>query len=149
MATQDYIRLRPLSLNELPPQQALGNTSSTVQLQPLVSTILSQGLKFVDEEFSNFTRKNLAADSKPSLAQVEVLSLEREKETWFARRSKHANAPTEGSASWEEFDGVLRVQHAKNEMNYTPDVIDAYQVCEWSGPDLQIEGWENVTCEGM
>ncbi|MCJ1397088.1 hypothetical protein MMC11_000280 [Xylographa trunciseda] len=52
-------------------------------------------------------------------------------EAWFARRSRHADAASTGTAAWAEFDGGLRARHSANEQAYTPDVYDAHRVLAW------------------
>lgn len=49
----------------------------------------------------------------------------------FARKSTHVHKAETGTATWEEFDGGLRVQHSEHEREYTPDVFDAFKVLDW------------------
>ena len=146
-ASQNYIRLSPLSCNDLPLHEALGNTSSTAQLQSLVDSILTQASLFLDSDLNSFTRTSLS-ESKPSTSQVEVLSQDRDKKTWFARRSKHNSVATQGSADWSEFDAALRVQHVLRQKEYTPEILDTFEVCAFDGRDLKAVGWKDITCGG-
>ena len=49
----------------------------------------------------------------------------------FARKSTHIHKTETGTATWEEFDGGLRVQHSEHEREYTPDVFDSFKVLDW------------------
>ena len=49
----------------------------------------------------------------------------------FARKSTHTSKSETGTATWEEFDGGLRVQHSEHEREYTPDVFDSFKVLDW------------------
>ena len=49
----------------------------------------------------------------------------------FARKSTHVHKPETGTATWEEFDSGLRVQHSEHEREYTPDVFDSFKVLDW------------------
>ena len=53
-------------------------------------------------------------------------------EQWFARRSVHKDTPLPGTASLGEFHGGVREAHSQHEMEYTPDVYDAYEVMDWN-----------------
>ena len=57
---------------------------------------------------------------------------EKPAEAWFARRSRHFNHNSAGTANMEEFDYGLRQHHSKHEQEYTPDVYDSYQVLDWA-----------------
>ena len=50
----------------------------------------------------------------------------------FSRKSTHINKPETGTATWEEFDSGLRVQHSEHEREYTPDVFDSFKVLDWN-----------------
>jgi len=110
-----------------------------------------------------FKVKSANKQSSPSSASVELLScdinvdLPKEvrpagsvgnTEAWFARTSIHENAPKDGTASWEEFDGGLRASHSQHEMDYTPDVYDAHEVLDWNSELDSIKrtvgGWQDV-----
>jgi hypothetical protein len=45
--------------------------------------------------------------------------------------------------SYEEMDGVLRENHDKNEMEYTPAIYDVNTVLEWEVNE-SIDGVRNV-----
>jgi hypothetical protein len=74
---------------------------------------------------------------------VQVLHGKVEGDYWVARRSIHADAHEKGTASWDEFEDGLRVEHSKKEGEYTPDVADVVEVCSW--PLEAMDGWEQPT----
>ncbi|KAL1595858.1 hypothetical protein SLS60_009548 [Paraconiothyrium brasiliense] len=57
--------------------------------------------------------------------------------TWFARRSLHEEV------SYEELDEVLRRNHERNEMEYTPAIYDVNTLLEWHVEE-EIEGVRDV-----
>lgn len=73
-------------------------------------------------------------------------------EHWFSRRSVHKNSKGEnGTADWSEFvDGLMR-NHSVHEADYTPNVFDCREVCNWEGEGLKgesFDGWEEVRMNG-
>lgn len=77
-------------------------------------------------------------------------------ESWFARESLHENKAASETASWEEFDHGLRVDHSRHEMEYTPGVQDAHEVMNWDEEleELEAKGrkigeWEDVHASVM
>ena len=69
-------------------------------------------------------------------------------EYWVARRSRHGGKREAGDAEWTEFDGGLRVEHSRHEMEYTPGVKDCVEVCRWEDVG-SVEGWSQVELAGM
>ena len=73
--------------------------------------------------------------------------------TRFARKSTHFNKPELGTASWDEFDAGLRVQHSENEADYTPDVYDCFKVLDWDQETNEFGGdvgeYGDVKMSGM
>ena len=59
-------------------------------------------------------------------SKVQTLTLNR-----FARKSTHLNRSEFGTATWEEFDAGLRVNHSENEHDYTDDVFDSFKILDW------------------
>lgn len=124
---------------------------------------------------SNFTTKSSEKRSEPAKAPISLLAHEikasdlsreigdaiqdsngpgRTTENWFARVSLHDNKAEQGTASWEEFDNTLRVAHSQHEKDYTPDVVDAHEVLNYSGELQSSErkidgGWEDVDAKVM
>ena len=74
-------------------------------------------------------------------------------ESWFARESLHENKAEEGTATWEEFDHGLRVDHSQHEKEYTPDVQDAHEIMNWDEElekhDRRVGDWEDVHASVM
>ncbi len=50
---------------------------------------------------------------------------------WFARQSIYETGAKNGTASWEEIDKALRVDHSQHEKDYTPDIHDTHEVINW------------------
>jgi hypothetical protein len=75
-------------------------------------------------------------------------SADRKDETWFCRRSCHANRMEKGTASWEEFVRSFKEHHAESEKAFTPTVIGARQAMSWdtNGIEVQVgnETWRDV-----
>jgi len=118
-----------------------------------------------------FKTKTKDKHSPPSTAPVELLSHEiptaeipesarpskaaqspsSPAETWFARTSIHENAAKPGTASWDEFDRGTRANHCEREDDYTPDVLDAHLVFDWSDElgklGKKVGEWEDVGAE--
>jgi Protein of unknown function (DUF3074) len=68
-------------------------------------------------------------------------------EYWAGRRSVHNGKREPGDATWEEFEAGLRVGHSVHEMEFTPSVKDAVEVCRWEGVG-DVEGWRQVDMAG-
>ena len=68
--------------------------------------------------------------------------------TWFARRSRHADRAEAGTATWGEFDHGIRAEHSRCEAEYTPEVIEGWQVCAWDVASGADDGWVDVGLEG-
>ena len=98
---------------------------------------------------------DLAADAIPKPSAIPItVSESPSTEHWFARESLHENKAEEQTASWEEFDHGLRVDHSQHEMDYTPDVLDAHEIMNWdselSKHDRKAEGgWQDVHASVM
>ncbi|CAF9925994.1 MAG: hypothetical protein HETSPECPRED_006224 [Heterodermia speciosa] len=126
-------------------------------LIPFIREILDEATNFVDNELpSTFTKKGTKSNP-PATAKIELLQrmigseeisripferaniprkawrvVQGYEEAWFSRKSTHANKPETGTATWEEFDSGLRVQHSEHEREYTPDVLDSFKVLDWN-----------------
>ncbi|KAK6438127.1 hypothetical protein LTR95_005672 [Oleoguttula sp. CCFEE 5521] len=131
------------------------------------ATILAEAEGFMTSYLpSKFRTKSRDKSSPPSAAQVELLSHEIASsdlparspeaygalpEAWFARTSIHENAAKDGTATWEEFDFGLRVDHSVHEMEYTPDVKEAHLCIDWAEELRKVNGrvgdWEDVQME--
>lgn len=139
------------------PYQA-GNVDSSERpnLISFMEEVLEQATVFIDDTIPNTFKKSGLKSSPPAIAKVELLRRniskeeiqaipwindsvprnwsngEKPAEAWFARRSRHANHSSEGTADLDEFDCGLRHEHSKHEQEYTPDVFDSYRVLDWS-----------------
>lgn len=171
------IRLRALPVSQLPAHPDLASHQSHASdIQSFVKDALQEAHTFMVSYMpTEFTTKSSNKRSEPAKAPVALLAheirasdLPREigdavqesngpggtTENWFARVSLHDNKAEQGTASWEEFDGTLRVDHSQHEKDYTPDVLDAHEVLDFS-QDLQAcgrqvgDGWEDVDAKVM
>ncbi|USW47343.1 Putative START-like domain superfamily protein [Septoria linicola] len=156
MAASSRIHLRPLKaldlphLDELSSQQTQGNTPS---LQNFVSEVLAEGDKFIRFD-DNVFKTNGVRHEPPATAPIQIRSAvitNDPTENWFARTSVHEDSATDGTASWEEFDQNLRVNHSQHESEYTPSVASAEREYSWE-QDLQtfgaaVNGWKEITME--
>ncbi|KAF4310319.1 hypothetical protein GTA08_BOTSDO03026 [Botryosphaeria dothidea] len=137
------VRLRVLTTSDLPPHPSIKPSSADrVELFDFLKTALDEGVSFADEHVPQTFKKGAVKDSPPAAAKVQMLSRDvkpseqpfmdsNTTENWFARESVHQNASEQGTASWEEFDNGLRIDHSKHEMDYTPAVFDAHKVADW------------------
>lgn len=143
------------------------------KLTAFIKEVLDQAKEFVDDTLSSTFREESIKKSPPATAQVRLLSrnitsaqldkvswLEsriprqppanslKSGETWFARRSRHANLSQEGTADFGEFDYGLRIDHSEHEREYTPEVFDSFKVLEWDlerdGEELIIDGYNQI-----
>lgn len=147
-------------------------------IAPLLTALLTEATVFVDDTLpATFRPKSIKANP-PATASIEVsqriiseeeiskipfteANIPRKSsrvrqnygEAWFARRSTHANRREKGTADWREFDHGLRREHSQHEMEYTPDVFDAFKVLDWDA-DIRslgggVEGFQDVNMAGM
>jgi hypothetical protein len=147
------IRLRNLKPSQLPSHPSLSShgDTSTVSIQEFAARALAEAEVFMTNYLpKKFTVKSTDKRSPPSNSPVELLAKdissselpkdsgvpEGVTESWFARKSLHENKAENETASWEEFNYGLRVDHSQHEMDYTPDVVDAHEVMNW---DEQLE----------
>jgi hypothetical protein len=158
------IRMRALGIQELPSHPDLASQQKDApDVQTFVTSALEEAETFMTKYVPHrFNVKNSGKRSPPSTAEVALSSHELQakdlpkeardagagNETWFARTSIHENAAKQGTASWEEFDNGLRVDHSQHEMDYTPDVYDAHEVMNWNSvlesSQNSIGGWTDV-----
>ncbi len=161
-----HIRLHPLKPSQLPshPKLTTQQAGSSLTIESFAACTLAEGTAFMTAYLqANFTIKSTDKKSPPATAPVELSAkdipssaLPKDSgpsdgatESWFARKSLHENKPAQGTATWEEFDYALRVDHSQHEKDYTPDVLDAHEVLNW---DSELEavgrkvegGWEDV-----
>ena len=165
------IRMRPLASRQLPSHHALSSEESRPDIHAFASAALEEGNAFMTTYVPHkFSVKSPAKWAPPSNAPVKLLARDISaselpkdtvaaapqgagSESWFARESLHENKSQNETASWEEFDNGLRVDHSKHEMEYTPSVEDAHEVMNWD-EELERHGrrigeWEDVHASVM
>ncbi|KAI0535956.1 hypothetical protein GGR58DRAFT_477200 [Xylaria digitata] len=149
----------------LPVKQLPSATAGIDELKPFVTSILKEALPFIDSA----APKNPSPDAKKlwkskgtksdpdSAAKVDVLEraisckelqaiaskhgikTKVEEETWAVRLSAHEDAAKKGTASWDEFEHSFRLEHAKTEMAFTPNVIAANEAQQWDCTGIEVE----------
>ena len=137
------LKLLPLNVTQVPQHPEL-HTEQESHILPSLASFVAQCLKEAKEEdFSTFQRMGEAKETYEAGGKRNTISIEKMKKrddvegTWFARRSMHDDV------SYEELDRVLRENHDKNEMEYTPAIYDVNTVLEWQVNE-EIEGVRNV-----
>ena len=163
-ADQSVLHLHPLVPADLPTHPVLApHQQSSPDTSKFVKLVLDEATALVDTTLpQSFQSVSKSKTSPPSTAPVELLSrtvpasslpnhVKKEGsssskgEAWFARRSLHEDAEKEGTASKAEFEEGLLKNHSANEMDYTPDVYDAYKVLEWDTSQLgNVEGYDDI-----
>jgi hypothetical protein len=164
------VRLRNRDHTELPSHPALPPVTGNAR--PSIAEYAAAALAEADIFMTSYLPRTFKTKSKdkrspPSTAPVELLArditstelpasakpngCQATTETWFARTSIHENAAKSGTASWEEFDRGTRANHCEREDDYTPDVLDAHLVFDWSEElgklEKKIGEWEDVGAE--
>lgn len=164
-----HVRLRNRDQSELPSHPALPPTPNNARptITAYAATVLAEADTFMTSYLPRtFKSKSKDRRSPPSTAPVELLShsipprelpssahssADTTAETWFARTSIHENAAKSGTASWAEFDRGTRADHCAREDDYTPDVLDAHLVFDWSEElgkaGKKVGEWEDVGAE--
>lgn len=158
------IRMRQLNIQQLPAHPDLASQQSApADIQLFVQSALEEAVAFMEGYLPHhFQARDGVKSSPPSAVGVTVLQGDikgselpievrqpgTSNEAWFARLSVHDNAAKEGTASWEEFEQGLRIDHSKHEKDYTPGVVDAHEVMNWDSelvePQRKIGDWEDV-----
>jgi len=113
--------------------------------------LLDEGYTFATNKLPRFSQKG-SKKSPPSKVPIQTSSAgvpptegSGKGEYWVARKSIHGGKKEVGDATWEEFDQGLRTNHSQHEMEYTPSVQDANEVCAWNESQMgRIEGWNKV-----
>lgn len=158
------LRMRALDIQKIPAHPDLASQQKSA---PDITTFAANALKEASTFITaylpqHFSIKTESKQSPPSTAPVKVYSHDittaflpaeigadsADTESWFARTSTHQNEATSGTASWEEFDSGLRVNHSQHEKDYTPGVLDAHEIMNWNtqleSSQREIDGWEDV-----
>ena len=166
------IRLRPLAVHQLPAHSKLpSDGKERPEIHAFAAAALEEGNAFMTTYLLHkFNVKSEGKWSPPSNAPVklfahDISASELPKDTvaaapsdgsgesWFARESLHVNKAENETASWEEFDNGLRVDHSLHEMEYTPTVEDAHEAMNWD-EELEKNGrkigeWDDVHASVM
>jgi len=139
------LRLASLPPSALPGHPLLEGSGSLASLSEFVCEVLDEALAFSESAIpTTFQPKGSLKNSSPSTAKVQLLSSDVLKgEAWFARRSEHKDVPSEGTASYQEFENGLYYNHSVHEMDYTPDVFDACKVLDYQDQISQDESFRN------
>lgn len=148
-------------------------------LRPFIKATLEQAVTFVDNILPATFKPGSEKPSLPAVAKVQLLrrdipgpvlaqipwldskvprdipeGISEIGETWFGRKSRHANRQEKGTARFSEFDYGLRTDHSEHEGEYTPDVFDTYKVLDWTvyndsdEEDPTFGDYKNVTMSG-
>lgn len=156
------VRLWGLTTSQLPAVDA-----GPAEIASFITSLLREGVPFADSIAPKDGRSSstLGWDRKPtktyndSAAPVEVFervvstsALEeiatRENvarppkltpETWACRRSVHADAAAEGTASWGEFVRCFKESHREAEDAFTPEVVSSREAARWDCGALEVE----------
>lgn len=137
------LALLPLGVSQVPQHPELGVDQHS---PPGVGAFVTQCLHEANEEdFSGFQKMGEARESVSGAGTVTIEKLKKKDKvegTWFARRSFHEEV------TYEELDEVLRKNHERNEMEYTPAIYDVNTLLEWHVEE-EIEGVRdvNIRCE--
>ncbi|GAB7354794.1 hypothetical protein MBLNU459_g5187t1 [Dothideomycetes sp. NU459] len=159
------VRIKPLIATKLPVHPDLGALQPSPEqcptLEAFIISVLEEASTFMTGYLPvSFVVKSASKQSAPSAAAVQLLAhdvpqsaLPKESrsgvvESWFARTSLHEDKAEQGTASWDEFESGLLDNHGQHEMEYTPDVFDAYKVLSWDEQLAALDGkigkWEKV-----
>ena len=141
------LKLLPLNVNQVPWHPDLHAQEATHR-PPALAGFVKQCLNEASEDgLATFQKMGEAKETYEVGGKKRVVVVEKLKKrddvegTWFARRSVHEDV------SYEELDGVLRKQHERNEMEYTPAIYDVNTVLEWKVEE-EIEGVRDVELRG-
>jgi DUF3074 family protein len=145
--TGNLLHLNPLlPLASLPTHPSLPGAASPSP-SSLAASLLTQARLFATDTLNNtLVPKKSLAHATGSTAPIQVRHGSVGGEYWVARRSRHKGKSEKGDAEWKEFEGGLKVEHSKHEMEYTPGVKDCVEVARWN--DVQVQGWEKVELAG-
>ncbi|KAK1140640.1 hypothetical protein N8T08_010037 [Aspergillus melleus] len=147
----------PHPFSILPSHPSLDDVSSRPALREFLYSVLTDAHNFLVSIPDTFHENREQCPSPPASAPVQLSSRTiqysqpdgtSKKEIWYCRKSIHADASVDGSATWEEFQDGLKTNHAENEMAYTPSVTAVDRLLEWP-PEREIQGgWTDVDVQG-
>lgn len=151
--TLQFLTTTPHPFSILPDHPSL-NPDSRPSPQSFLHTVLTESDAFLSSIPHTFHRDSKPRSSPPSTAPVTLSTRtipdtnnQKSKQAfWACRTSVHDDAPVAGSAAWDEFRAGLRVNHAQNEMAYTPSVSAVDTLLGW--PEVDVAGWRGVEMQG-
>lgn len=150
----NLLRNQSLSIADLPEHPVLAQTSVASSLQSFLHALLTPALQLADTTWPKQWTGGNSKASKPASAKVKLYRWEdnRADQTWFIRRSTHANVADAGTFTWAELDDSLRIDHSQREAEYTPDIYQSVEICRW-GPeqgltDGILEGFSAIDMRG-
>ncbi len=149
------------------PSQVPAQTASGAELTPLLTGLLTEALPFIsdlpagqdssrsswkfrktysyassaasvdvfEKKIAADAMRRVAADHKDQLPQVTKTGAE----TWFLRRSVHADAAQPRTASWDEFVASFQRHHAESEMAFTETVVATTPRRAWDCASVAIQ----------
>ncbi|EFW14452.1 hypothetical protein D8B26_008301 [Coccidioides posadasii str. Silveira] len=166
----------PLSLIDIPwhPHHSAGGGSSSSSAAAAAASnqhqhpdlalflryVLDQGREWMTARMPWARSGDKSAPARPSKARVQVCSYVSRylpyKESaenrgpsvdhWFGRRSVHEDVARRGSATLAELRGLLKDDHAENEVRYNPGVIGVERVTAYDLSKVDVGGgWKDVT----
>ncbi|KAI9717329.1 MAG: hypothetical protein M1812_004856 [Candelaria pacifica] len=170
-STEDGSASRPGDSSYAPTGESAASSANPSQ-RPSLSSFLKEALDqatFFADDVSTTFKTTSEKGSNPATAKVTLLKRQitsqelsdipwgtqtiprlaprhiANGEAWFARRSIHANKREDGTADFEEFER-LRLNPSEAEVQYTPDVVDAFKVLDWEAEIGRqgIEGYSDV-----
>lgn len=141
--TMSFIKLDPHPLTDLPDHPYLQG-QETNQVSSLIQTVLHEANPHLNKLQASLQADPKLRPSPPSTTKIKLSQGWHEGEFWVCRQSDHEDTPTDGTASWHEFQNGLRHNHAEHEMQYTPSVTKVVQLLNWEqngswDPRLRLE----------
>lgn len=150
------------------PSQVPAATATHSDLQPFLTSLLSEALPFIQDvpidpkiegsahwkskgikTYPSSTapvylfERDVAASDLRIVAKANNLPTDNiEPETWFLRRSVHVDAPEKGTATWDEFKSAFKDKHAETELAFTASILNTglYRSWDVSGVEIEHEG---------
>jgi hypothetical protein len=149
---RQYLDLQPIHLHELPPH--VETTADHVKHGPTLAEFLNSVLteayeiNFDGEAWISHGRfpgarpdyvkmpplSGTASDPNINvLVHVDKRALGKDSSAWLARKSSHSAL----DINYSELDTLLAQDHCRKEAEYTPSVLEANELLQWSEDDLQ------------
>ena len=150
-----------------------GSAAPTPNVKAFVHDVLTEAIPFIDgvapksggsqtwktkgspkhfpasEAPVHLYERTVAGNDIDQIQGMNKFSADRSDETWFCRKSVHANKADKGTATWQEFFTSFKEHHGESEKAFTPTVIGAREAIKWNAADVEVEvlgeRWSNVT----